>query len=436
MCTRESKNGIRNLCGDAGGGVIAHLFDVSTTVHMGNNTEANAADQTREFHAKHAITMVHADCVHDMVFVCIGSSLQMCHPPETAARLVAGCQHEDGFRDGHRGDARLSTVHGVAVDRNLVVFFTDCLNNCVRQVTTNGQVRTIFGATPSTLNRLDIPGIAGFRDGIGTHARFHCPWGLCLCNQESEIIVVDSNNSSLRRIDRDSGYVSTIRIQQDMSPNSVTGIVPQPTQLFYPTSICIARGRFDNTSAKNQHDAYIYVVSASCFQVLHIHLVTGTFHALHCVHNPYIQYRPVGLAVTATGCLIVGFTGYEIYTHRNNVKCVKFGDLELFSNIRRPIHYMNRGKIEFCACLCVSLAVNVSTLAVTLWITDAQAESRLLRVCLKLKWSFLRILLLAVRKPTHNTLFATLHTHTHGLRTFCPLLEHIVRLLQGVVAFA
>jgi hypothetical protein len=31
--------------------------------------------------------MVHADCVHDMVFVCIGSSLQMCHPHGTCKKL-------------------------------------------------------------------------------------------------------------------------------------------------------------------------------------------------------------------------------------------------------------------------------------------------------------------------------------------------------------
>jgi len=272
MCTRQQQNDVTQLCGDTGGGAIAHLFDVITSVHISNKTEANTSDESDELRVKYAITMVHADCIHNTVFVGIGSSLQMCRPPETAARLVAGCQHETGFRDGHRGDARLSTVHGVAVDCKLFVFFTDCMNNCVREVATNGQVRTIYGAPPTSLYRLDTPGISGFRDGIGTDARFHRPWGLCFCNQESEIIVVDSNNSSLRRIDRSSGYVSTIQIQQDLSPDSVTGIVPQPTQLFYPNTICTAHSCFNNTNAKSQNAAYIYVVSASCFEVLRIYI--------------------------------------------------------------------------------------------------------------------------------------------------------------------
>jgi len=46
------------------------------------------------------------------------------------------------------------------------------------------------------------------------------------------------------------------------------------------------------------------------------------------------------------------------------------------------------------------------------------------------------VLLLAVRKPTHDGLFACLPTCTHGSRTLCPLLDYIVTLLQGVVAFA
>ena len=428
----------RDLLDDRGGDTtrIAHLFDVSIMEHMCSKMDADAAPAPDEMHAKYAITMVHADCAHNAIFVCIGSSLQVCHPPETAARLLAGCQHESGFKDGHRADARLSTVQGVAVDHKHVVFFTDCLNNCVREVSTAGQVRTIYGAAPITFSALNTSGVSGFCDGIGTQARFHRPWGISLYDQEKEIIVVDSYNSSLRRIHRGSGYVSTIQIRQDTSPDEVTGLAPQPTQLFYPTTICTAQTLFGGANTDVRDAAYIYVVSSSCFEVLRIHLVTGVFRALHCTHNPDIQYRPMSLSVTTRGCMVVAYSGCELRIPRKNVKCVKFGDLELFSTVRRPVSYMNEGRIEFCACLSISLAIHASTRVVTLWITDAQAESRLLRVCLKLKWSFLRVLLLAVRKPTHNRLFSILPMCTHGKHTFCPLLEHIVILLQGVIAFA
>jgi len=86
--------------------MLAHKFNVRTTVHIHNQSACMSA----ESRAKLAITMVFADCVHDSVIVCIGSSLHICDPPDSTARLLTGCQNENGFRDGQRDEARLSTV--------------------------------------------------------------------------------------------------------------------------------------------------------------------------------------------------------------------------------------------------------------------------------------------------------------------------------------
>jgi len=406
-----------------GPALLSHLFDVSTTVQISNKP----ANTSPEAHAKHAITMVYADCVHNTVVVCIGSSLQVCDPPEAQARLLAGSQQHNGFRDDLRADARLSTVHGVAVDRNKIVIFTDWMNNCIREIGASGHVRTVYGAQPVLPH---LHGVSGFRDGCAVEARFSRPWGLCLYNEDREIIVVDGNNSSIRRIDRCCGLVTTMHIVQDMSIDVSTGVVPRPTQLFYPSTVRLSK------SGCASEDSHIYVVSGSCLEVFRIHLATGVFQAIPCMHNPHVAYRPVCFDITPKRQLILGYTGYDLDRARNDIKGVWLGDIKLFSTNRSVIYYMSHSKIEICACLCISLGIDARTSAATLWISDAQAESRLLRVRLRLKWSFLRVLQLAVRKPSHNTLFALLPTNTYNSHTHCPLLDHIVTLLEGVVAFA
>ena len=406
--------------------LLSHLFDVHTVVHLKTKTTSLSGLE----HGKHAITMVHADCQHNSVIVCIGSSLHMCQPPDAPPQLLAGSQLHNGFKDGVREHARLSTVHGVAVAQNSVILFTDWMNNCVREISTCGLVKTLYGAHPISLH---VNGVCGFRDGHSGEARFHRPWGLCLDDHDQRLLVVDGNNSSIRRIDRVTGWVSTLIIRQDMSPDPHTGVLPTPTQLFYPSTIRIVSCAGNGTATPH---SLIYVVSGSCFEVLRINPACGTFTSIPCIHNPHIKYRPVCIDITASRQLMIGYTGCELQTGQKNTKCVFFGDLDLFSAKRNVVYYVWRGKIEICACLCFSLGIDTGTGAATLWVSDAQAESRLLRVQLKLKWSMLRVLLLAVRKPTHGGLFACLPTCTDGSRSVCPLLDHIVTLLQGVVAFA
>jgi len=130
---------------------FSQKFNVRTTVHIQKKT-ATSTTSTPEVQARNGITMVFADSVHNTVIVCIGSSLQLCDPPEAAPQLLAGCREQNGFRDGPRSQARLSTVHGVCVDRNKVVVFTDWMNNCVRRIGPDGHVRTLYGAAPVSLH--------------------------------------------------------------------------------------------------------------------------------------------------------------------------------------------------------------------------------------------------------------------------------------------
>ena len=395
--------------------MLSHKFNVHTTVHMHSKSLCSSAESK----AKSAISMVFADCVRNSVLISIGSSLHTCDPPTSQARLLAGNQDEHGFCDGQRGDARLSTVAGVAVARDGSIFFTDWMNHCVREITTGGYVRTLYGTAPKTTPE------SGFSDGYGLAARFHRPWGLCLCFDETELIVVDGFNSSLRRINRGTSHVATVHIEQDMSRTlAAPDVVVQPTQLLYPSTVQVA--------PTGQH---VFVVNGSGHQILKINLATMIYHLVPWSPEAHDNFRPVCMDVTASGMLLVAYTGYDKNMSMRNTKIVSFGDLQLFCAERDVIHYRLRGKIEVGACVSCALAVHKQTHDASVWIADCRSESRLLRVRLELKWSFLRVLLLAVLKPHAASFFSLLPVFSHKQRIVCPLLQHIVKMLQGVCAF-
>ena len=95
--------------------MLVSKFIVRQRVYIHNKNTC----KTAEYRASQAITMVFADCDRNRIILCMGSSLQTCEPPESEARLLAGCQYENGFKDGVCAEARLSTVHGVAVARTI-----------------------------------------------------------------------------------------------------------------------------------------------------------------------------------------------------------------------------------------------------------------------------------------------------------------------------
>jgi len=294
------------------------------------------------------------------------------------------------------------------------------MNNCVREIGRDGNVRTLYGARPVPGK---LHGEAGFCDGYANLARFNRPWGLCLRAMETEIIVVDSHNSSLRKITRDTEYVETIRLEQDMSKD-ISDVVQQPSQLLYPSEI-----RMGSTGDD------VFVVNSSSHEIMRIDLTRMLFRAVPFYFGVADTFRPAGLNITSGGNFIVGYTGYDVTNCLEDTKLVSFQGLQLFRKERRPIYYRHLSRVEITQCLTFSLAVDKSKMDASVWITDCGVDSRLLRVCLQLRWSFFRVLLLAVRKPVPGSVFSMLPMCVHNSRSSCPILLHIVKLLQGVCAF-
>jgi len=159
------------------------------------------------------------------------------------------------------------------------------------------------------------------------------------------------------------------------------------------------------------------------------------FRPISFYHGITPCYRPSCMDITPSGRLLVGYTGYDKHNSMRDTKMVHIMETQLWRSPRKTLYYKLGSTTEICPCTSVSLAVNARTYAATLWISDCEAESRLLRVHLSINWRFLHVLLLAVFKPTHRTCFALLPICVYNGSTCCPILDHIIAMLKGICAF-
>jgi hypothetical protein len=102
-----------------------------------------------------------------------------------------------GSADGTGTAASFNYPENGAFDKNGNLFVADYGNNEIREVSPSGVVTTFAGSTT-----------AGYQDGLGKHALFHSPSGLCFDTQ-GNLYVSDELNNRIRKIDQ-SGNVTTV----------------------------------------------------------------------------------------------------------------------------------------------------------------------------------------------------------------------------------
>ena len=88
--------------------------------------------------------------------------------------------------DGQGPAARFNAPSGMTVDAADHIVVSDSGNNALRRVSKAGEVSTLAGN-----------GDEGFADGQGDAARFNCPSGVALANND-EIVVADWGNHAIR----------------------------------------------------------------------------------------------------------------------------------------------------------------------------------------------------------------------------------------------
>lgn len=115
--------------------------------------------------------------------------------PDGLVSTLAG--GDAGFADGFGNAARFSTLSGLALDAHGTLYVADTGNNRIRRVTRDGQVATLAG-----------DGVAGYRDGAASQARFNGPIGVAV-DAGGRVIVADTYNDRIRAI-RPDGTVITL----------------------------------------------------------------------------------------------------------------------------------------------------------------------------------------------------------------------------------
>lgn len=109
--------------------------------------------------------------------------------------LIAGVENKHGFADDESSKALFNAPIGVAVSPDGKIYVADTYNDKIRLIE-QGKVSTIAGSTK------------GFADGLSTEAKFDTPCGIALLN-DSSLIIADTGNRRLRRIERD-GKTTTL----------------------------------------------------------------------------------------------------------------------------------------------------------------------------------------------------------------------------------
>jgi len=121
---------------------------------------------------------------------------------EGRVELLAGSELSN-FADGNGDQARFSYPLGIERAPDGSVYVADCKNNCIRKVSSGGDVSTVAGFCSNLTKH------AGkFADGSTSTARFYCPADVAR-TADGSLVVVDRANARIRRIGTD-GTVTTL----------------------------------------------------------------------------------------------------------------------------------------------------------------------------------------------------------------------------------
>ncbi|BFH69923.1 hypothetical protein J27TS7_26640 [Paenibacillus dendritiformis] len=113
-------------------------------------------------------------------------------------RMASGTgEPNGGWADGKSAEARFHRPMGMAEDREGNLYIADAGNHVIRKLDKSGRLTTVAGS-----------GLAGWKDGAGSEARFNEPRDVAVA-EDGSLYVADALNHVIRRIDGN-GNVTTL----------------------------------------------------------------------------------------------------------------------------------------------------------------------------------------------------------------------------------
>jgi len=185
-----------------------------------------------------------------------------------------------GARKGYAGDngpaieAWLDTPGGLTVSPTGELFIADTNNNVIRRVgPTSGNITTVAG------NNARGPGFSGDY-GPAKNAQLNTPNGVAVA-PDGDLIVADSHNHRIRRIDRDTGTISTIAGSGDEGFEGDEGPAVEAS-LNTPSAVAAAT------------NGDIYIADTLNYRIRMIDHETGFIHTVAGTGQPGENGEPVG----------------------------------------------------------------------------------------------------------------------------------------------
>ncbi|HTR54563.1 MAG TPA: hypothetical protein VMJ10_27920, partial [Kofleriaceae bacterium] len=142
---------------------------------------------------------------------------------------------------GYNGDgilatnAKLNSPYGVAVDSTGRIVITDCINQRIRRIETNGTISTVAG--------YGVAGASGDA-ALAVDAGLGRPIGIAV-DGSGGIVIADTDNNRIRRVDATTGIITTVAGQIDpvnVGPVASARLVDPQAVAVAPTMTLVAGG--------------------------------------------------------------------------------------------------------------------------------------------------------------------------------------------------
>ena len=139
---------------------------------------------------------------------------------------------------GAATSAQLFPGHGIAIDSGGNLYIADLYNNRVRKVDPSGIITTFAGT--GTANSIGQGGYSG-DGGPATSAMLNLPDAVAV-DAAGNLYIADSSNYRIRRVDKNSGVITTVAVDGSVPPNKQTandGGIATQVPIQQPSSVTV-----------------------------------------------------------------------------------------------------------------------------------------------------------------------------------------------------